>query len=106
MNTVNMSTGYSPIQLHLGRSPRLIPPLVPPMSPSTAEADAGRLIRTIDNLVADTQDHLLSMRVNQAFFANRHRGPEPTFNVGDMVMLSTRNHCWEYKSKGDKRVAK
>ena len=28
MNTVNISTGFSPFQLQMGQSPRLIPPLV------------------------------------------------------------------------------
>src|SRR6202000_282528 len=29
MNTINKSTGYSPFQLRMGRSPRILPPLIP-----------------------------------------------------------------------------
>src|SRR5271163_3167755 len=29
MNTVNKSTGFSPLQLRCGRSPRLLPPMTP-----------------------------------------------------------------------------
>ena len=42
MNTVNASTGYSPFQLHLGRSPRLIPPLSSSPIPSANRFSLSR----------------------------------------------------------------
>ncbi|TFK51253.1 hypothetical protein OE88DRAFT_1597060, partial [Heliocybe sulcata] len=105
MNTTNTSTGYSPFQLRFRRSPRMIPPLVAPEA--TREAlDAEHLLQNIRSIVADAQDNLLAAKVDQAFYANRSRGKEPEFKVGDMVMLSTKNRRREYKSKGQKRVAK
>jgi hypothetical protein len=41
MNTVNASTRFSNFQLHLGRSPRLIPPIVPTQLPDTIRSAAS-----------------------------------------------------------------
>jgi hypothetical protein len=45
MNTVNKSTGFTPFQLRMGRSPRIIPPLVPAKSSATVtDIDAWHVI--------------------------------------------------------------
>ena len=43
---------------------------------------------------------------NQASAANKHRGPDPRFNVGDRVLLSTFHRRRQYMQRGDTRVAK
>jgi hypothetical protein len=77
MNTVNASTGFSPFQLRMGHSPRLIPPLVPDLAQVIAAgspnaADAITLIKSLANDTAEAQDNLLAAKVTQAEFANRH----------------------------------
>src|ERR1700683_103710 len=42
MNSVNASTGFSNFQLHLGRSPHLIPPIVPSELPDDLRLAAVR----------------------------------------------------------------
>ncbi|KAG8842896.1 hypothetical protein FRB96_004611, partial [Tulasnella sp. 330] len=109
MNMLNTSTGFSPFQLKLGRSPHLIPPIVPDGSP-TAKAPKGtwavELIQQLAVDVMEAQDNLLSAKTSQAEFANRSCGSEVEYHVGDMVMLSTKNQRAEYKQKGEFQTAK
>lgn len=104
MNSINGSTGFTPFQLHLGRSPRLLPPLsledTPP--PEGAESFLSRL--QLD--ILEAQDNLLAAKASQAHAANQHRVPDPQFQVGDQVMLSTKHRRHEYITNGTNRVAK
>jgi hypothetical protein len=111
MNSVNASTGFSNFQIRLGRSPRLIPPLVPTTltHANTAEDDASRacnLIQMIQTDVAEAKDNLLLAKIFQAHHSNIHRAPEPPFRIGDKVMLSTLHRRQEFKKKGEKWAAK
>lgn len=111
MNTVNASTGFSGFQLKLGRSPRLIPPLMPSELPpdlvnSSEAAVAEAVIRQVSKDVADARDNMLAAKVAQTHSANASRGTEVTYKVGDKVMLSTYNRRRDYKRKGQKRAAK
>ena len=109
MNTINASTGYSGFQLRLGRSPRLIPPIVPTSLPPdlrSAASAAENIINRINEDVADAKDNLLQAKLYQASAANASRGPEVAHKVGDKVMLSTFHRRREYKQKGDGRAAK
>jgi hypothetical protein len=109
MNTVNASTGYSGFQLRMGRSPRIIPPIVPTrvLEEWKFEGEAAiNLLRSIDNDVAEAKDNLLRAKAIQAFNANRHHGKEDIYKIGDRVMLSTMNRRRDYKNKDEKRVAK
>ena len=56
MNTVNASTGFSPFQLRMGQSPRLIPPLNPeaPMTPHVLETEAAT--KLINDLFLDVEE--------------------------------------------------
>ena len=105
MNTVNKSTGFSPFQLHMGRSPRLIPPITP-SARTTGDADPAKLIDQINSDVAEAKDNLMLAKLFQADQANRRRGPEDAYKVDDMVMLSTTNRRKEYASTGSGRSAK
>jgi hypothetical protein len=104
-NTINKSTGFSPFQLHTGRSPRLIPPI------STTERRAGdmdvhELIQQINTDVAEAKDNLMLAKIFQADQANRKRGPEDVYKEDDLVMLSTANRRKEYAMAGSGRSAK
>ena len=79
MNTINISTGFSPFQLWMACSPPLIPPLTKSAIDSISK-DTPKGVTTvelIDLLVLDmkeAQDNLLATKVAQAEFANRHHG--------------------------------
>jgi hypothetical protein len=106
MNTVNASTGYTGFQLHLGRSPQIILPIIPSTLPADL-ADAGQtptsVINTLANDVANAHDNLLLSKISQTHYASTARNPDPLFNIGEMVMLSTTNRRHEYKKKGEKQ---
>jgi hypothetical protein len=111
MNTINASTNYFPFQLQMGRSPRVIPPIVPSKLPpplvNTEDATlAANVIEQVDLDVNDAKDALFYMKVSQAHFANLSRGREDIYAVSDLVMLTTLHSCNKYKKKGEKRVAK
>ncbi|RDX47650.1 hypothetical protein OH76DRAFT_1318596, partial [Lentinus brumalis] len=112
MNTINDSTGFSRFQLQLGRNPRLIPPLLDTDVSSTTELfpDEGQLaaelIRRIDTDVLEAQDNLLQAKLAQASSANRARGPDPEYKVGDLILLATHHRRRAYMQRGDNRVAK
>jgi hypothetical protein len=79
MNTVNISTGFSPFQLHMERAPRLIPPLISNETPIPDEMNhsaAVELIERIERDVSEAQDNLLAAKISQAEFANQRRGDE------------------------------
>ncbi|KZT19404.1 hypothetical protein NEOLEDRAFT_1234482 [Neolentinus lepideus HHB14362 ss-1] len=71
---------------------RIIPPLIPSPEPRSPESpEAKWLLQSIHSSVADARDNLLATKVDQAFYVNRSCGPEHSFQIGDYVMLSTRN---------------
>lgn len=107
MNSINASTGTSPFQLHLGHSPRIIPPLErPPPNDDPEEHRARSLITQLEHDVMEAQDNLLAAKASQATQVNKHRVPELSLRIGDKVMLSTKHRRREYMQKGDNRVAK
>ncbi|KAG1839247.1 hypothetical protein F4604DRAFT_1551814, partial [Suillus subluteus] len=112
MSTRNASTGYTPFHLHLGRTPRLLPPLTPEGMKATREdfpTDIANTLEAIVSLktnVADAHDALLATRIVQAHTTNQHRNKEPTFEIRDFVYLSTAHRRREYLKGNNKRIAK
>ncbi|KAG1795414.1 uncharacterized protein HD556DRAFT_1192266, partial [Suillus plorans] len=112
MSTINASTGYSNFHLHLGRTPRRLPPLTTEGVKRTRESfptDVANALETIMSLktdIADAHDALLASKIIQANAANKHRNSEPTFEIGDLVYLSTAHRRREYLNGDTKRVAK
>jgi hypothetical protein len=104
MNTVNHSTGLSGFQIRLGRSPRLIPPLIAPTDDK--EVSVHDFLQRHQDLIMQAQDNLRSAKLQQAMTANESRDPDPRFEIGDLVMLSTSNRRRQYKASGSKRAAK
>jgi hypothetical protein len=82
MNTINASTGFTPFQLRMGRSPRLIPPLVPSLLNEltlSAPEETERAVALLDRINLDfleSKDNLEQAKILQAYFANKHRGAE------------------------------
>jgi len=89
--------GFSPFQLCMGHSPRLIPPLTEAMAnESLSDPDALTLVERIERDMVEAQDNLLVAKISQAEFANRHRADEVVHTVGNHVMLSIEHCRWEY----------
>jgi hypothetical protein len=104
MNTMNTSTKFTGFQLHLGRSPRVIPPLIPQSLPTELLDVVGTAIKTIEMItddVAEARDNLLLAKITQSHHANGARTPDPNYQINDLVMLSTKHRRHEYKRKGD-----
>lgn len=112
MNSVNASTGFSGFQLLHGRRPRVIPPLMEQTVQDLATTDADvahlaeRVICQIDVDTMEAQDNLTLAKTTQAYYANRARGEEIVYNVGDDVLLSTLHRRRDYMQRGDNQVAK
>lgn len=111
MNTVNASNRFSGFQLKLGRSPKVIPPLITDNLPNylrnTDEAAVvDAIISQVAADVAEAKDNLLAAKVAQAHTANTSRGREVVYMIGERVMLSMFNHRRDYKRKGEHRAAK
>jgi hypothetical protein len=105
MNTVNTSPKFSGFQLHLGRSPRIIPPMIPQSLPTELHNATHTAMSMIKQL-SEAQDNLLLMKITQSHHADASRGPNPHYQVGNLVMLSTKHQRHAYKKKGEKRTAK
>ena len=107
MNTVNTSTGFSGFQLKTGWSPQVIPPLIPLSANATAkQTTAHKIITCVTLDIKEAQDNLLAAKICQAYHANEHHAPEDIYEVGDLVMLSTKNRHCNYKCKGKTHIAK
>jgi len=101
MSMVNTSTSFTPFQLLMGRSPHLIPPLAPSKNRNTPHMLPKAEVATslLESIALDTlqaQDNLLTVKVAQSDFANRHRGDEVDIREGNQVLLSTKNQWQEY----------
>lgn len=107
MNTINKLTGYSPFQLKMGQSPRMILTLLPHeeliiLEEETACNVVMRFI--IDTLT--TQNNLLQAKMQQAMQANKTQADDCQFKVGNHVLICTKNKKRLYKKKEQKRVEK
>jgi len=76
MNSVNASIGFSNFQIRLGRSPRLIPPLVPGTieGPVSNEMDAMHVQKLIENIeidMAEAKDNLFQVKISKCIMRTR-----------------------------------
>lgn len=91
----------------------MIPPIEEPLTTATSgelgEPDTKAALEAIQRLetdVLEAKDNLLLAKAAQATHANRSRGEELRFSVGDKVLLSTFHRRREYMQRGSLRVAK
>lgn len=94
MNTVNVSSGFSGFQLHLGCSPHVLPPIIPntiPIELQDAVENANVLIQQLKDDVAEAHNNLLLTKITQAHYAAAAWGPDPQYKEGDLVILLTTN---------------
>lgn len=90
-DSLQASTGYTPFYLEYGQDP-----LTPAALLRPAEAERSRMESTaafVSRLNGDIQDarkHLTAAQARQRATANRRRLPH-TFEVGDQVLISTKN---------------
>jgi len=57
--------GFTPFQLHMGHSPRIIPPLVPAkLSATVADVNAWHVIRQLESDIMEAQDNLLKAKIS------------------------------------------
>jgi hypothetical protein len=105
---MNASTGFSGFQIQMGRSPRIIPPLVPgTVNEETSETCAAHsIISQIKADVAEAKDTLIGAKVMQAFFANKNCGHKDTYCVNNRVILATLHCHRKFKAGNKSRVAK
>ena len=101
-NAVNASTKMAPNELLYGTTVRLFPSLRRPVD-STVPAVTDYLDQIIEQIkyaVEVTKDNRLTAKTNQTRYANKGRRPEPSYEVGDDVMLDSRNIRRRLKTKG------
>ncbi|KIY62478.1 hypothetical protein CYLTODRAFT_332773, partial [Cylindrobasidium torrendii FP15055 ss-10] len=106
MNSVNASTGFSGFELLMGRSPRVLPPLVPLPASGTRAIDVARAtaLEVIQQLELDTlqaADNLLEAKAGQAASANKSRSADWVLVVGDRVWLKTHRRKQDYIDKSE-----
>ncbi len=107
MSTVNVSTSFTPFQLHCGCQPCVIPPLVHDHSLQTTDSlDTKKIVERLETDVMEAQDNLLLTKTNQAYHTDKTRGPELDYASGDKVMLSTFHCRCNFMQRGDHHVAK
>lgn len=88
MNSINASTGFSPFQLWMGQSPRVIPPLISTADGSIEDIRAMDMIEQLQLDVKEAQDNLLQAKISQSLSANEHCSNEFPFEKGNQVVLS------------------
>ena len=91
----------------MGRSPRVLPPLIPNFNPVTnGEISALKVIKKLHRDTLEAQDNLTKAKILQSAQANKSHTLTFPFRIGDRVQLSTKNQRIEFKSAGQRHVAK
>ncbi|GAA5879222.1 hypothetical protein JCM16303_003124 [Sporobolomyces ruberrimus] len=103
-SATNVSTGRTPFELVLGFNPRVSPPLDSSLSnvPATEQLIAER-----ESMLAEAQDRLRMAKVAQSIQIDAKRRKDEIYEVGDKVLLTSRDRRARYKSNvADPRAAK
>ncbi|KAE8217608.1 hypothetical protein CF319_g8343 [Tilletia indica] len=86
-SSLNRSLGMSPFDYIYGETPSALPSVTKPLQPVSASDFATRVAFLRDW----AWDGVMAARTNQTRDANRSRRDDPTYAIGDRVMLSTTN---------------
>jgi hypothetical protein len=107
---------FTPFNLKSGYSPRLIPPLlqgngtphiiVTPSDTTPEEVAARAMVERLEMDIQEAKDSLMAAKISQTHHVNKDRDLEPSFKVGDRVMLVTSNRRREYMQAKKGQVAK
>ena len=95
-NSVNATTTKTLTELLYGVPIWLFP--APINSKSEVPAIIEFLDKIEDSLTVAKDQHTIA-KTHQTTQTNRHRCPEPTYQLGDWVYLNTRNLCHRIKNK-------
>ena len=101
-NSISASTNLAPNELIYSTTVRLFPSIKTPVDsfiPSVSEY-LDQILERINDAVAIAKDNRLTAKTNQIKYANRDRREEPVYNVGDLVMLDSRNIRKRLKKEG------
>ncbi|GAA5981406.1 hypothetical protein JCM10908_004099 [Rhodotorula pacifica] len=102
-SAVNDSTRKTPFEVVLGYTPSLLPS-------STIATDVAAVEDLVEERkvkIQEARDALAAAKMRQASQANKTRGDEQEFAVGDLVMVDSSDRRARYKSRnGDGRAAK
>jgi hypothetical protein len=90
----------------MGRSPRIIPPLVNCGPDDVEDICTLDVIKRLESDLNEAKDNLIAAKLSQTIQANNDRTDNFSITSGDCVLLSTLNRCNNYKKKGQKSVAK
>ena len=98
MYITNVSTSFTPFQLHFRKVPCMLPPIILQNQENIQSQTANELIMWMQLIKLEAQDNLLTVKIQQAHQENMHRQLTFPFKVGDRVVLSMANRQWVYKS--------
>ena len=87
-NSVNATTTKTPTELLYGAPLRLIPA---PIDPNSEVPAVTAFLDQIQESIAITQDQHTAAKTRQTTPVNKHRRPDPGYEIGDMVYLNTKN---------------
>jgi Chromo (CHRromatin Organisation MOdifier) domain len=101
-NSISAAMNLAPNELLYGTTVRLFPSIKTPVEstiPSVGEY-LDQILERINDAVAIAKDNRLAAKTYQIKYANRKRTAEPVYNVGDKVMLESRNIRKRLKKAG------
>jgi hypothetical protein len=89
-NMVNSSTGYSPFFLNYGQHP-IAPVTYEVRKEVRTNETATELIESLYDTIEHAHDNIIKAQAAQKKYADKYRRDFESFQVGDMVLLSTDN---------------
>lgn len=107
MNTINKSTGYMLFQLRFGKSPHILPPFFEDTGEDNNNITVAKdILKQMAPIKLNTQNNLLTTKIDQAQLTNQHQSSKFPFCTRDHVILSTTYKRVQYKSNNNHCVAK
>ncbi|GAA5873889.1 hypothetical protein JCM1840_000216 [Sporobolomyces johnsonii] len=95
----NVATGKSPFELVLGYAPRLVPL---PLSESTGIPSVEEVVASRSASLMEAKDALRWAKARLIEQTNKDRRPqEDVFEVGELVLVTSRDRRYRYKSSAD-----
>jgi len=73
---------------------------------SDGEDTTQAVINQLTNDILEAKDSLTAAKISQALQVNKDHAPNPTFEVGNCILLATAHRQWEYMQAKDSQVVK